>query len=360
MTGAPVASVIVPCRNAAATVGEAVEGALSSALRDLEVIAVDDASGDGTADVLAALARRDGRVRALSAGGRGVSAARNAGLDAARGRFLFFVDADDAVDPEVFPLAVSAMERDGADYCRFAHVEVRRGAGPAAAPDRRLVPVKTDFRARSQAEIRERLLPCFFGYSFDQVRAWYGGEPLWAKREMGGVYLGCYRASVLREGGVRFDERLSLFEDAMFLCEYLLACRRTTMLDPGRPFYEYRVSRSGAMLAQLRGEALFAGKLRLLAKRREIDARCGGALAGQYAASCVFSLIEMLAAALRQRGCLRRGLGAFFEYGRDPAVRAALRGFPLAWRKPVLAAAVLMCRIVTSAPRWHSQEAGEP
>ena len=95
------ASVIVPCRNVADTVEKAIAGPLASPLRDLEVIAVDDGSTDGTAGVLERIASSDPRVRVLHSGGRGVSAARNMGLDAARGEFVFFLDADDVVEPEL-------------------------------------------------------------------------------------------------------------------------------------------------------------------------------------------------------------------------------------------------------------------
>ena len=336
---APKASVIVPCRNAADTVEEAVSGALASSLRDIEVLAVDDGSSDGTAEVIERLSRRDPRVRLLKNGGSGVSSARNAGLDAARGEFIFFLDADDTVDPEFFPLAVAAMDGEGADYCRAAHVQTFEGR-------RSVVPLKTDFRVDGQEAIRRALLPCFFGYSFDQVRAWYRGEPLNSRRVMGGVWGGCFRAGLIRRNGIRFDEAVSLFEDAMFLSEYLLACRRTTMLDPERPFYEYRLSASGSMISKMHGVEFFGNKLRLLAKRKELDAKAGGQLAGQYAASCVFSLLEILRASFLVKGCLRKGLGTFFAYGGDPVVRAALRGFPVTWRKPALAAAVLLCRLV--------------
>ena len=183
----------------------------------------------------------------------------------------------------------------------------------------------------------------FFGYSFRQVRDWYGGAPLGANREMGGVVFGGFRAEVIRTNGLRFDESIEIFEDAMFTSEYLLHCRRTTALD--EVLYHYRLSASGSMLSKLSGRAFFENKLRLLAKRRELDAKTGGQLAPQYAASCVFSLLEILRAAFRLKGGFRLGLSTFFRYGRDPVVRAALRGFPLSWRRPLLAASVLLCRL---------------
>jgi len=335
----PVASVIVPCRNVATTVEAAIAGVQASPLRELEVIAVDDGSLDGTLEALRALAVRDPRVTVLVSEGRGVSAARNRGLAAARGEFIFFLDADDTVEPDFYPKAVEAMRRDDADYCRVAHDRTDPVSGRCHP-----APLKADYRFSSPEAIRQRYLPCFFGYSFAQVREWYGGAPLGANREMGGVVFGCFRADVIRANGLRFDESIEIFEDAMFTSEYLLHCRRTTALD--EVLYHYRLSASGSMLSKLSGPEFFENKLRLLAKRKELDTKTGGQLAPLYAASCVFSLLEILRAAFRAKGCLKLGLDAFRRYGGDPTVRAALRGFPLSWRKPLLAAAVLFCRAV--------------
>ena len=335
----PVASIIVPCRNVAKTVEEAVAGALASPLRELEVIAVDDGSTDGTWAELERIVAGDSRVRAMRSAGHGVSAARNAGLDAARGEFIFFIDADDTVEPEFFTKAIAAMRGDSADYCRVAHDETSPFTG-----ERMAFPLKGDYRFEGQDDIREKYLPCFFGYSCAQVRDWYRGEPLQAKREMGGVAFGCFRAELIRRMGIRFDETIEIFEDAMFLCEYLLACHRTTVVD--EVLYHYRLSGSGSMLSKLSGPEFFGNKLRLLAKRKELDAKSGGRLAPLYAASCVFSLLEILRASFRVRGSFRKGLSAYFRYGRDPVVKEALRSFPLSLRKPLLSAAVLLSRLM--------------
>ena len=131
----------------------------------------------------------------------------------------------------------------------------------------------------------------------------------------------------------------------MFICDYLLSCRRTTVLD--ECLYHYRRSSAGTMLSRLSGPEFFGNKLRLLAKREELDVKSGGRLTALYAASCVFSLLEILRASFRVKGCFFKGLGTYRRYGRDPVVKAALRHFPLSWRKPFLAAGVLLCRIVS-------------
>lgn len=333
----PVASVIIPCRNAEKSVKAALEGPLSSPLRDLEVIAVDDGSTDGTLAVLEDIAAGDGRVVVLRTGGKGVSAARNAGLDAARGEFVFFLDADDVAEPDFYPKAVEAMRRDHADYCRVAHDEIFPVTGLKYD-----FPLKADYRFSSNDRIVSEYIPCYFGYSFGNVRQWYDGTPLFAGREMGTVWSGAFRLDVIRNFGIRFDETIEINEDAMFLCEYLLRSSRTTAVED--VLYHYTLSSDGALRSKSVSPRFFGNKLRLLAKREELDVKSGGRLTSMYPASCVFSLLEILRASFRIRGCLFLGLSTFIRYGSDPVVKVALKRFPLSWRKPILAVSVLVCR----------------
>lgn len=85
-------SVVIPAYNAAAYVAEAVESALAQDHAEKEVIVVNDGSTD---DTLAALARFGNRIRIVDQSNAGPPAARNAGLDAAHGDYIAFLDADD-------------------------------------------------------------------------------------------------------------------------------------------------------------------------------------------------------------------------------------------------------------------------
>ena len=335
-----VASVIVPCRNAEKTVEVALAGPLASPLRELEVIAVDDGSTDGTLAVLERIAAKDGRVVVLRSAGKGVSAARNMGLDAARGEFVFFLDADDVVESDMYPKVVEAMRRDRADYCRVAHDEVFPLTG-----QRYLFPLKADYRFSCNEDIVSKYTPCYFGYSFANVKEWYSGTPLFSRREMGTVWSGAFRLDVIRNNAIRFDESIEINEDAMFLCEYLLRSNSTTVVED--VLYHYMLSSAGSLSVKTSGPEFFKNKLRLLAKREEIDVKSGGRLTSMYAASCVYSLFEILRASFKIKRCLLLGISTFRRYGSDPVVKAALRHFPLSWRKPVLTMAVLVCRFIS-------------
>jgi hypothetical protein len=99
-------TVIVPVYGVEAYLAECLDSLLSHPGADLEVIAVDDASPDGSATILAGYAERDSRLRVLSLERNGgLGAARNTGLDHARGEYVWFVDADDWL-PAGTPTAV--------------------------------------------------------------------------------------------------------------------------------------------------------------------------------------------------------------------------------------------------------------
>ncbi len=109
----PLVSVVVAAYQAARHVRNALASLSAQTAGDLEVVVVDDGSTDGTAAEVAAAAREDRRIRLLRLGrNRGQSAALNAGMASARGRFLALLDADDEATPDRLALQLAALERE--------------------------------------------------------------------------------------------------------------------------------------------------------------------------------------------------------------------------------------------------------
>jgi hypothetical protein len=103
-------SVITPVRDAAAYLGAAIASVQAQSVADWELLIVDDGSRDGSAEVAAAAARADRRIRLIPGPpGRGAAAARNAGLAAARGAFIALLDADDLFEPDKLAVELAAM-----------------------------------------------------------------------------------------------------------------------------------------------------------------------------------------------------------------------------------------------------------
>ncbi len=322
----PEISVVIPCWNVVQWVDRCLDSVFAELPAAAEVIAVDDGSTDDTLSVLGRRAGCDARLKVISRPHRGVSAARNAALDAAKGEFVFFVDPDDRVEEGFFSEMTGALRRDGADICVCAY------SGSV---------LKGDYRFRTNAEVRAGYLRRVFGYSFDDVRAWYSGRPLFEEREMAGACRMAFPRRFIEENRIRFDETIELYEDAMFVSEAVLAARSMTCVDKG--LYAVTDRESGAMKTVPRDAArLCRNKLRLLAKRRSIDAANGGSLGPLYAASCVFSALEMLSLSLRGRLAPAEGLSYLRQYLSDDFVGRSVGEFPLSWRHPLVAVGVFL------------------
>ncbi len=335
---APQASVIIPCWNVEKWVEDAVNSVLRSTFSDFEVIAVDDGSTDSTGTILERLAATDLRVRVVHQSNRGLSGARNGGLDVARGEYVFFLDGDDTFEPEFLSLGVNEMSVTGADLCIFPMRITEFDAS-----DSREEPLRTDYHCDTPADIRARFIPRFIGFSMEHVRRWYGGTPLFDNRELGSVCRCVYRRELIERYHMRFDENIVLYEDALFNCDYLLRAQKTTYRP--EPVYNYVLHAGGLIANRNRALRVFKNKLTLLRVRQSLNEREGGSLGGMYAASCVLALLEMFALLRNLRVGWGEGLRIVREYASDPEVRAALRAFPLSWRKPMLALAVLAVRV---------------
>lgn len=105
-------SVIIPAFNAQDTIARCLESLLQVKEKEMEILVVDDGSTDLTAATVRRFAATDSRVCLISKPNGGVSSARNAGLNAAKGDWITFVDADDSVDPEMFAKAISSPSGD--------------------------------------------------------------------------------------------------------------------------------------------------------------------------------------------------------------------------------------------------------
>lgn len=100
MPPTPAISIVMPLRDAAATLERALDSILTQTWTDWELVAVDDGSADATPDILRAHAARDRRVRVISTPPRGITAALRTGCDAARGAWIARMDGDDRMHPE--------------------------------------------------------------------------------------------------------------------------------------------------------------------------------------------------------------------------------------------------------------------
>ena len=220
----PMVSVIVPVYNVEKFLPRCLESLLGQTLLEIEILCVDDASADGSAAVVREFAERDSRVRLLRQEHKGVSAARNLGLEAARGEFVAFVDADDWVESNMLEALVSRAEGCDVVVCS----------------------AQVHYEDDSRRESLERALIVENGL-------WSGGGSLWECLERKGswpfVWNKLYRRGLLMEQYLRFSTELSLGEDGAFLV--LLWQYATKIAYVEKKLYHYRYLRKSSATVRL-------------------------------------------------------------------------------------------------------------
>lgn len=218
----PFFSIIIPVYNRAHVLGRALASVLSQSCQDFEVVVVDDGSSDDPASVIASFA--DPRILYIRQRNCGGGAARNAGIDAARGRFVAPLDSDD----EFLPGHLDRMKRtleDAANVVAYARVLVNRGKGRSL-----LKPP----RAIASGEHMATYLLCDRGF-------------------VPTITVTVDRATAHR---VRYSEYLRFGEDTDFAIRLFLDGNRFVMLEePGAIWHDLRdphrasANRKGARLA---------------------------------------------------------------------------------------------------------------
>lgn len=213
---APLASVVVPARDAAAYVGDA----LSSLAcqfddpADIEVIVVDDGSRDATAEIARTFRGRLPRLEVIGPEEpEGVSAARNRGVERARGRYIAFLDADDWLAPGQLSVLARSIGRLGCDFVRTDVVRV-------AGFDRSVIRVPW---ARRDAVLdpRDFILPVDANSMVD--------HPFSAA--------GIFDRRLADEGLLRFAPDLFTAEDRLFIWRLFLGAGSFAVVDGPGLFY---------------------------------------------------------------------------------------------------------------------------
>ncbi|MDR3187477.1 MAG: glycosyltransferase [Holosporaceae bacterium] len=111
----PKVSVVVPVYNAGALLPRCLDSLVNQTLENIEIICVNDGSTDGSREILEKYSTEDRRVIVLHQENLGQGAARNAGMDAASGEYLGFVDADDWIELDYFEKLHRAAKKYGAE-----------------------------------------------------------------------------------------------------------------------------------------------------------------------------------------------------------------------------------------------------
>lgn len=222
-------SIIVPIYKVEKYLPKCIESLINQTKKDIEIILVDDGSPDGCPEICDEYAKKDSRIVVIHQPNRGVSAARNAGLNAAKGELIGFVDPDDRVAPEMYEKMEKAINGKGAELavCGYDYY-FENGE----------IDEKRKYSERDDELISQKELLKRFADMPPTVRH--------------GVVNKLFRSEIV--GTERFAEGMRSSEDVLFLTEYSLKVKNVIIVH--KPFYENLVRAGSATHGGLSVESL--------------------------------------------------------------------------------------------------------
>lgn len=218
-------SVIIPVFNVECFLSQAISSVLDQDFTDFQLILINDGSTDESLSICRHFERSDRRVVLIDQANRGVSAARNAGLERATGSHVLFLDGDDFMEPGALAVLAEFLSRcPGIDLVTCAHNEVREGDSVLRA-----VPRVNGGSALS----RETFIQAF---KEQRIIPW-------------GAPKNVYRLGLIRRAGLRFDDSLVRAEDALFFADFVQRAKIFGISDT--PLFSYRVGHLSSAMHQV-------------------------------------------------------------------------------------------------------------
>ena len=203
----PLISVIVPVYNVENYLHKCVDSILKQTLSDIELILVDDGSPDGSGAICDEYAQKDSRVKVIHKPNGGVSSARNAGIEAARGEWLCFVDGDDYID-------ATYLEDFGVNY------------------------TDADLYMQGYRKVKnENILSeySFIGLESSEI------EVVLAYSEthyiINSPCFKLYKNVLVKENNLRFDQSISYGEDHLFSLTYIYYIQKISLINKNGYYY---------------------------------------------------------------------------------------------------------------------------
>ena len=117
-------SIVVPVYKVEKLLERCVKSLIDQSLEDIEIILVDDGSPDKSGDICDKLKQQDSRICVIHKSNGGLSSARNAGIQVAKGKYISFVDSDDDVELNMFEIMVNAAEEYSADFIMSDYIRI--------------------------------------------------------------------------------------------------------------------------------------------------------------------------------------------------------------------------------------------
>lgn len=224
-------SVIIPAYNVENYIGECIESILCQNYPYLEIVIVNDGSTDNTEEVCRNYEKSDSRIVVINQVNKGVSAARNMGMQKCHGEWIMFVDADDWIDHDTIKYSIKIMETNKTDMIAFPLVDTGKQQG-----------LNGTIKEFNVTDHRSEML----GYCIVSPQEWPNlfSEEMVTNMNLNGPVAKFYKTEIIKKNNLSFNEKLSIAEDQDFNLQYVSNIQSITYIN--NPIYHVRIRRNSA------------------------------------------------------------------------------------------------------------------
>lgn len=202
-------SIIIPAYNVDKYLEECVRSLLYQTYTNYEIIIIDDGSTDNTYDIGKRLTIESAKVKLFHQENQGVSVARNVGMQKANGELFIFVDADDIAAPRYIETLVTCVKKSDMGIVGFT-----------SEREKLATKVNTNTTYVRAADMIENIL-C--GTNYDGY--------LWNK---------IFQRKIIEDNDLKFQKNIVVWEDLLFVLQYLKNCNKVTLASEKLYYYRYR------------------------------------------------------------------------------------------------------------------------
>ena len=216
-------SIVIPVYNCERYLDNCLNSIINQTYTDFEVIVVDDGSTDKSCEIYKCYEEKDQRIKIIKQKNSGVSKARNKGIDNAKGKYLFFIDADDIIKSNMLEVMYNSIVKNDGDIA-FSGFKVKGN----------------NLRHNDTIALKELCDGKDVGVVTNEevivkTISTTPGEVLY-----GYIWRNLYRMDIIKENNIRFLDGVKISEDFMFILEVLDKCKNVIIVQ--QELYIYNIN----------------------------------------------------------------------------------------------------------------------
>jgi glycosyltransferase involved in cell wall biosynthesis len=189
----PKISIILPCYNVEKYLARSIESALAQSYSDFELLVIIDGSPDSSKSIAENFTKIDNRIQVFEKENGGLSDTRNYGLERAKGEFIYFMDSDDWIEPNLLEDNLKIIEDENLDLVIFGYIQDDENTEGEVIRSTNVLPKVTKYVKGENITIDAHHLG-LLGYAWNKI----------------------YRKSFLEKNNLKFEKGTSLVEDILF------------------------------------------------------------------------------------------------------------------------------------------------